>query len=180
MINNAPNNPRKGNGKSKYKQGNFIPENKDKVLKLNSQGGIYYRSGYELKIYKYLDVCERVKHWGAEFIEIPYSKRSVKKTDWGEYIYETTNHRYYPDVYYELESADGTIKKIIGEIKPYSETLMPTIPKRATKKQLENFEYAMKMWNSNMYKWERAIEYANNREMEFVIITEKYLKLLRN
>ena len=37
MINSKPNN-------SRYHGGNFIPTNKDKVLKLNTQGGVYYRS----------------------------------------------------------------------------------------------------------------------------------------
>ena len=43
MINSKPNN-------SKYHGGNFIPTNKDKVLKLNTQGGVYYRSSWEQKI----------------------------------------------------------------------------------------------------------------------------------
>lgn len=52
MINNAPNSPKKNNGEAKYHQGNYIPQNKDKVLKLNSKGGIYYRSSWEKKVKK--------------------------------------------------------------------------------------------------------------------------------
>ena len=180
MINNAPNNPKRKDGKRKYKQGNFIPDNKDKVIKLNSLGGVYYRSGYEFKIYRYLDLNPKVIRWGAEFIEIPYRKKSVKKTDWGEYQWKESNHRYFPDVYYELQGDDGSIKKIIAEIKPYSETKEPKLPLNATKKQLENFEYSRNLWNANMYKWEHAIEYAANRGMKFVVITEKYLDMLKN
>jgi hypothetical protein len=54
MINSAPNNPRGKNGKRRYQQGNYIPENKDNVVKLNGKGGIYYRSGYEKK--KYINI----------------------------------------------------------------------------------------------------------------------------
>lgn len=180
MINNAPNNPTNKSGKKKYKQGNFIPDNKDKVIKLNSQGGIYYRSGYELKIYRYLDLNPNVVRWGAEFIEIPYTKRSVKKTKWGEYQWTESSHRYYPDVYYELKKSDGSISKVLAEIKPYSETKQPVLSKSATKKQLENFEYSMNLWNANMYKWKQAIEYSSNREMKFVIISEKYINMLKN
>ncbi|CAG7580344.1 MAG: head completion protein [uncultured marine phage] len=180
MINNAPNNPRRKDGKRKYKQGNFIPDNKDKVIKLNGKGGIYYRSGYEFKIYRYFDLNPKVIKWGAEFIEIPYRKRSVKKTSWGEYQWKETDHRYYPDVYYELLKDDGTVSKVIGEIKPYSETKEPELKHNATTKQLENFEYSMNLWNANMFKWEQAIEYAANRGMKFVIISEKYIKMLKN
>lgn len=188
MINNAPNNPTNKNGKKKYNQGNFIPQNKDSVIKLNAKGGIYYRSGYEYKIYKYLDLMSlkpkgeypRVIRWGAEFVEIPYKKRSVKKTKWGENKWTETEHRYFPDVYYELEKSDGVVSKVLAEIKPYSETKEPKLPKTATKKQLENFEYAMNMWNSNMYKWTQAIEYAENRGMKFTIISEKYISMLKN
>lgn len=52
MINSAPKSPRKRNGDPKYHQGNYIPKNKDKVLKLNSEGGIYYRSSWEKKVKK--------------------------------------------------------------------------------------------------------------------------------
>jgi len=65
MINNAPKN-------SSYHQGNFVPKNKDKVIKLNSQGGIYYRSSWELKIMTWLDGSEKVYKWGSECISIPY------------------------------------------------------------------------------------------------------------
>jgi len=188
MINSAPNNPRGKNGKRRYQQGNYIPENKDNVVKLNGKGGIYYRSGYEKKIYKYLDLMAgkpkgeypRVIRWGAEFVEIPYNKKSVKKTEWGEYQWKESSHRYYPDVYYELEKAEGEVSKVLGEIKPYSETKKPILPKKTTKKQLENFEYAMNMWNANMYKWTQAIEYAENRGMKFVVISEKYINMLKN
>lgn len=188
MINNAPNNPKSKSGKSKYKQGNFIPDNKDAVIKLNSKGGVYYRSGYEYKIYRYLDLLSmkedsegnKIIRWGAEFVEIPYTKKSVKKTEWGEYQWKESTHRYYPDVYYELKRSDGTISKVLAEIKPYSETKEPKLAKSATKKQLENFEYAMNMWNANMYKWRQAIEYSKNRGMKFVIISEKYINMLKN
>lgn len=43
MINSPP---RQSN---KYNQGLFIPKIKDKVVKLNSQGGLYFRSSLEKK-----------------------------------------------------------------------------------------------------------------------------------
>ena len=43
MINSAPSN-------SNYKQGLYVPNNKDKVIKLNSKGGLFYRSSWEKRI----------------------------------------------------------------------------------------------------------------------------------
>lgn len=43
MINSAP----RQNGR--YQQGLFVPENKDKLIKANSRGGVYFRSGLEKK-----------------------------------------------------------------------------------------------------------------------------------
>lgn len=179
MINNAPNNPKGNNGKTRYKQGNFIPENKDKVVKLNSQGGIYYRSGFEYKVYKYMDLNPKIIRWGAEFISIPYTKRTPKK-DNGDMFIKESSHRYFPDVYYEILKDGNKVDKVIAEIKPYSETQPPKVPTRATKKQLENFEYSMNMYNANLFKWDAAINYCENRELRFVIITEQYLKILTN
>ena len=71
MINSAP---RQSN---KYKQGLYTPNNKDKVVKLNSQGGLYYRSGLEQKMMIYLDMNENIINWGAEHLRVPYSK-----TEW--------------------------------------------------------------------------------------------------
>jgi hypothetical protein len=42
MLNSRPSN-------GKYDQGNYIPVNKDKLIKLNNQGGIFYRSSWEKK-----------------------------------------------------------------------------------------------------------------------------------
>ena len=46
MINSAPNNP-------KYHQGVYYPKNKDKVIKMNALGGLYYRSSLEKKMMTY-------------------------------------------------------------------------------------------------------------------------------
>ena len=74
MINSVPNN-------SSYHQGNFIPTNKDKVIKLNSLGGVYYRSSLEKKFMTYLDINENIIRWSAETFEIPYTSKEVINGD---------------------------------------------------------------------------------------------------
>lgn len=181
MLNNAPNNPKKKDGTSKYHQGLFIPTNKDKVYKLNSKGGIYYRSSWEQKMCHYLDRNPDIVIWGCECIGIPYKKTDVKKDSAGDMNHKTTEHTYYPDFWYKRKKEDGTIEEVLMEVKPYKETMRPKAPPfNATRKQLENFEYAMKLWNANMHKWKYTIEYCETQGIKFTIMTEQYLSRLKN
>ena len=188
MINSKPNNPKNKKGKSKYRQGNFIPKNKDKVFKLNSEGGIYYRSSWEFKVCQYLDLCAdddytgvKILMWGCECIAIPYNKQSVKKASDGVMEYKTTKHTYYPDFWYKQLRSDGSIVEVVMEVKPFAETIPPKkLPYNATRKQLENFEYSMKLYNANMAKWAHAIEYCETKGIKFTIMTEAYIKRLGN
>jgi hypothetical protein len=166
MLNSAPKQP------GKYHQGLFTPGNKDKVIKLNNQGGLYYRSGLEQKMMIYLDNNERIINWGAEHLRIPYTK-----TEWvsESQDYKTSEHTYYPDFYYELKREDGSISKVVAEVKPYSETIEPKLSPNPTAKQMKNFEYALKMYNKNLSKWTYMIEYCQRKGFEFIIITEKVL-----
>jgi len=167
MINSAPRQA------TKYKQGLYIPKNKDKIIKLNTQGGLYYRSGLEQKMMIYLDTNENIKFWGAEHLRVPYSK-----TEWVSETqeYRTTEHGYYPDFYYELVRSDGSITRVVAEVKPNSETIEPKLSDKPTAKQLKNFEYALKMYNKNLSKWKAMIEYCERKGFEFIIITEQHLR----
>jgi hypothetical protein len=166
MLNSAPKQP------GKYKQGLYTPKNKDKVIKLNSQGGLFYRSGLEQKMMIYFDNNDSIINWGAEHLRIPYTK-----TEWvsESQEFKTTEHTYYPDFYYELRRSDGTVSKVVAEVKPKSETMEPKIPANPTSKQLKNFEYALKMYNKNLSKWTYMIEYCEKKGFEFIIITEELL-----
>jgi hypothetical protein len=166
MINSAP------RSQGKYKQGLFIPKNKEKLIKSNSHGGVYYRSGLEHKMMIYLDNNENIITWGSEHLRIPY-----EKTEWSSSLNEfvTSEHSYYPDFYYELLRADGSISRVVAEVKPSSETSEPKLPNNPTAKQLKNFEYSLKMWNKNLSKWKYMIEYCQRKGFEFIIITEDHL-----
>ena len=167
MINSAPRQP------NKYQQGLFVPKNKDKVLILNAQGGLWYRSSLERKVMTYFDNNDNIKKWSAENLKVPY-----KKTEYSNVtkMLETTSHNYYPDFYYELLKSDGTISRVVAEVKPHSETMQPKLPQNPTAKQLKNFEYSLKMYNSNLSKWTYMIDYCKKKGFEFIIITEKHLK----
>jgi hypothetical protein len=120
----------------------------------------------------YLDNNEKIVFWGSENIKIPY-----QKTEWvsESQEYRTTEHTYYPDFYYELKREDGSLSKVVAEVKPYSETIEPVLKSNPTSKQLKNFEYALKMYNKNLSKWSYMIDYCQKKGFEFIIITEKLL-----
>ena len=74
-----------------------------------------------------------------------------------------------------MRKADGSISKVVAEVKPYSETVEPVLKSNPTAKQMKNFEYALKMYNKNLSKWTYMIEYCQRKGFEFIIITEKLL-----
>jgi len=170
MLNSKPNN-------SKYNQGNFIPENKDKVLKLNTERGVYYRSGYEKVLMRYFDLNEDIIKWGGEIIQIPY-----ELTHFENGMTKIKNHVYHTDFYYEIKSGDS-VKKVVVEVKPQKEYNMVIalnekkikVPEKGSGKRLKNFEYDMKMAYRNKAKWEAAIKWCAKKGYEFIIVTEQHL-----
>ena len=172
MINSKPNN-------KNYHQGNFIPKNKDKILKLNREGGVFYRSSWEYKIMTWLDINKNIILWGAECIEIPYQQTHFENGDT-----KIKSHRYFPDFFYRMKMNDGSIKEVVVEVKPKKEYDMVIaltegkllVPERGTKK-LKNFEYDLKLGQKNRDKWETMINWCNKKGYEFIIITEDHLKM---
>jgi hypothetical protein len=171
MLNSKPNN-------SNYNQGNYIPKNKDKVIKLNTQGGVYFRSSWEKKIMHWLDNNNTITKWGAECMRIPYQMTHFDNGDT-----KVKEHSYYPDFYYEMKNNEGLLKQVVVEVKPFKEYKMVqdlnegnlVIPETGMKK-LKNFEYDLKMAYKNKNKWETMINWCNKKGYEFIIITEQHLK----
>ena len=171
MLNSKPNN-------SNYNQGNYVPKNKDKVNKLNTQGGVYFRSSWEKKIMHWLDSNSTITKWGAECLRIPYQMTHFDNGDT-----KIKEHSYFPDFYYEMRLSDGTLKQVVVEVKPMKEFQMVqdlnegklNVPENGMKK-LKNFEYDLKMAYKNKQKWETMINWCNKKGYDFIIITEQHLK----
>ena len=172
MINSQPNN-------ENYDQGNYIPRYRDKVMKLNNQGGIYYRSSWEKKIMMWLDHKKEVIKWGSECLRIPYQMTEVVHGD-----LKVKEHSYYPDFYYELKSSDGSISRVVAEVKPkkeYEDAILFTeskfeIPQDLNSKKLRNLEYRFKMAQRNAEKWKTMISWCELKGYKFIVITEDNLK----
>ena len=123
---------------------------------------VIYRSSWEYKFMKWCDVTPSVQEWGSEEIIIPYVSPVDRRV-----------HRYFPDFYVKARTKDNKIKKYIVEVKPEKQCMVPKRPKRQTKK----FINEVKTYGINQAKWKAATEYCLDRNMEFMILTEKHLKV---
>ena len=144
---------------SRTYQGKFSPKNPKKYKGNPTQ--IFYRSSWELKFMKWCDIKEEVVWWQSEETRVPYFDPVQKK------------HRtYYPDFRLAIRKSDGILHEELIEVKPKKQVEGPTVnPKRKTKYWLnEVYTYA-----TNTAKWKAAMEYCEDRGMNFRIITEKEL-----
>lgn len=141
---------------SRYRQGIYVPINKDKFIGKTAT----YRSGLELKFFKFCDNNANVIKWGSENVVIPYISPVDNRV-----------HRYFIDNYVVI--LEGTaIKKYLIEIKPSKQTAPPN-----TKyKKQEHLLYEQKQYAVNQAKWKSAREYCSKNGFSFLILTEKELK----
>ena len=140
-------------------KGKYIPNNPKKYVGNPSQ--VIYRSLWERKFMVYCDRNEKVIEWGSEEVIVPY------RSPW-----DGKMHRYFPDFYMKVKQGNGTYKKFIIEVKPKAQCKEPIkTPKRKTRKWYKEVQ----TWGINQAKWKSAIDYCENRGMEFKILTEDHL-----
>jgi hypothetical protein len=140
----------------RFKQGIFRPINKTKFI---GEFAIF-RSSLERKFFLWADKNPNVLEWGSENIIVPYKSPLDNKI-----------HRYYVDNYVVLKEGNNIVKYLI-EIKPFKQTLKPTISK---KKKKSTMLYEQTQWIINQAKWEAAEKFANLKGFKFIKITEKEL-----
>ena len=140
------------------KKGRFIPKNPKKYM--GDPTNIIYRSMWEKKVMESLDDNLSVLRWASEEIIIPY----ISPID-------NRRHRYFPDFYVEALSADGTLKKVLIEVKPAAQSQEPKKPERRTKRYINE----VMTYGINQAKWKAAEEYCLDKGWDFMILTEKEL-----
>lgn len=140
--------------------GKYLPNNPKKYK--GNPTMIFYRSLWELKFMKWCDLNHNVLEWGSEEIVVPY--RSPLD---GRY------HRYFVDFYIKVQNKFGEIKKYLIEIKPKKQTQEPQVQKRKTPRYINE----VKTYVVNQAKWEAAREWAADRQLEFLILTEDHLNV---
>jgi hypothetical protein len=138
------------------KQGRYIPKFKEKYK--GNALKVIFRSGLELKWYRFFDNNPFVLEWNSEEIFVPYTSDLDGK-----------RHRYYVDVWARIKTKSEEIKEYLIEIKPWAFTIEPPpVQKKTRASQQKIME-----WVKNMNKWKAAQEYAKDKGMTFTILTEK-------
>jgi hypothetical protein len=146
----------------RFKQGIYIPQNKEKY-----KGRDYprYLSSWELKLFRFCDLNEDVLEWGSENIIIPYVNPIDNRV-----------HNYIVDALVKLKTNNG-IKKFLVEVKPYKQTIKPATKTTRNNKVPKSLLYEQLAYVKNQAKWKAAKDWANKRDLEFIILTEHQLNI---
>jgi len=141
----------------KYLQGTFVPANPSKYS--GDVTKIYFRSSWEKKAMVFFDNNPSILKWSSEEVIVPYISPIDGK-----------QHRYFPDFLIMVKTIDGTINRIMVEIKPAIQCSPPKQGKK-TKRMITEMHTFM----VNQAKWIAAKSWCDRNNMKFQIITEKEL-----
>ena len=140
---------------SKFHQGIFKPKNPDKYA--GDVNHILYRSGLELKWFKWFDIHPSILQWKCEETVIQYYNPIKQKLS-----------KYFLDVHIKYQKKTSQIREAIIEIKPLEQVKKPVQGKRKTR----SYQYTVTQYIVNEAKWNAAKEVANKNGIEFKILTE--------
>ena len=121
---------------------------------------IVMRSSWETKFALWCDKNSSVLSWNSEETVVPY----VSPVD-------NRAHRYFIDFKIKIQTKDGSIKTYLVEVKPDAQTRPPVPPSRKTRRYIQE----VMTWGVNEAKWKAATTYANDRQWDFIILTEYHL-----
>ena len=180
-MNDAYKKQHKPSAKSKFHQGYFTPKHPEKCLSREN----VYRSGWEYFFMRYCDDSPAIVRWASEPVKVQY-RNPVANME-----YCVKNHldpknpinwkvcNYYTDFWVEMQTAQGGIRKIFIEIKPFSQTQPPKpINESATLKEHKRYNREAETYLVNNAKWQAATAEFQKRGAEFMVVTEKTLKKL--
>jgi hypothetical protein len=144
--------------------GRFRPKNPAKYK--GDPSKIIYRSMWEFKFFRHIDVHPDVLWWQSEEVIVPYYSPIDGK-----------RHRYYPDVIIHTKTPNGGTKTTMIEIKPKAQTRPPDIKNKKTANGRVSRRYLneVKAWGTNEAKWKAARAYCAQKGWEFQIYTEDQL-----
>ena len=143
--------------KGKFKQGVFKPRDRNKY---RGKTWPIYRSGWELKFFRWCDLNENVTAWDSECVIVPYNNPLTGRIN-----------RYFVDGLITINETNGP-KTYLIEIKPSKQTVPPVVKKS---KKRSTMLYEQKTYVKNKAKWLAAEKWAKKKGIEFKILTEKEL-----
>lgn len=137
------------------RKGIFKPANPQKYK--GNSSNIIYRSSWEFKFMMAIDNSPEVIEWQSEEFCIGYISPITNKP-----------RRYFPDFLIKRKEPNGNIITTLIEIKPKSQSIPPSKPKKQTKgyvKQVTEFV-------TNQAKWEAAKKYCSEKGWKFKVLNE--------
>lgn len=141
-----------------FYQGIFEPTHPEKY---KGKSVIYFRSSWELKFMRFMDLNSSILEWSSESLSITYLNPITGRPS-----------RYYPDFLIKYIDKTGEYHFELIEIKPFRETKIPS--NHGNKKKTTLLREA-KTWKINEAKWEAARKFCDSRGIDFRIITENEL-----
>jgi hypothetical protein len=148
-------------------KGRFRPANPQKYR--GDPTNIVYRSLWEFKFFKFIDLHPDVIWWQSEEVAIPYLSPIDGKM-----------HRYFPDVILHKKVGDDKFETVMIEIKPEGQTRPPDISKKnktPTGRISRRYLNEVKTFGINDAKWKAARQYCSAKGWKFEIMTEKHLNI---
>tara|TARA_Y100000991_G_C21768272_1_gene261860 strand:+ start:225 stop:560 length:336 start_codon:yes stop_codon:yes gene_type:complete len=100
-----------------------------------------------------------ILEWGSEEVIIPYRAP------------DGVVRRYYPDFYIKVREGSGKVTKYIIEIKPKKQTKPPNVKNKKT----AAYKRDALTFAKNRAKWDAAEDFCEDRQMNFMILTEDHL-----
>lgn len=137
----------------------WVPKNPHKYA--GDPKNIVSRSSWETAFMNMCDTTDQVLMWNSEGLVIPYYNKLDDKM-----------HRYFVDFLVKMRIKDGSEKIFAIEIKPYKETIPPVPTRNKKRLLLETTTYI-----TNQAKWEAARAFCTKKGIEFIVMTERELKL---
>lgn len=138
--------------------GKYKPENPQKYR--GNPTNVIYRSLWERKFMVFCDRNPNIIQWGSEEVVIPYRSPLDGRV-----------HRYFVDFNIKILTRDGETKKYLIEIKPKNQTIPPPNSTKKTK----TWRNKSMTFIKNQAKWEAAKDWCEDRQMQFMILTEDHL-----
>ena len=132
-------------------KGRFRPKNPHKYR--GNPTNIIYRSSYELKLFRYLDIHPSIEWWQSEEVIIPYRSPITGRV-----------HRYFPDFYIKFVNDKGQSIREIIEVKPKNQTMRESVGKS---------RFNQEQYIKNMAKWEAAGAWCKQKRVRFRIVNEE-------
>ena len=139
-------------------KGKFKPNHPKKYI--GNPTKIIYRSLWERRFMVFCDQNNSILNWGSEEVVVPYRSPVDGRM-----------HNYYVDFIVKLKNKQGMIETVLIEVKPKKQCKPPEVPKRRTRKFLNE----VKTWGVNSAKWNAAKEFSEIRGWKFKILTEDTL-----